>query len=84
MADAYQVPASAFSRKFGRIREEVYEVGVIEVTAHDRVVGAYISPKELEHFNRLKSREVRALHAREIDDDLLAEIENAQYGVISK
>ncbi|MNL75806.1 hypothetical protein D3C87_2016750 [compost metagenome] len=84
MARALQVPASAFARQFGKIREEVYGAGVIEVTSHDRVVGAYISPKELEHFNRLKSREVQVLHASEIDDDLLAEIENAQYGVISK
>ncbi|MUO79359.1 hypothetical protein GOZ78_17355 [Agrobacterium vitis] len=81
---AIQVPASAFSRQFGKIREEVYDVGVIEVTSHDRVVGAYISPRELEHFRRLKSQEVRVLHASEIDDDLLGEIENAQYGVISK
>jgi predicted sulfurtransferase len=84
MADAHRIPASAFSRNFGKIREEVYGVGVIEVTAHDRVVGAYISPKELEHFKRLKSQEVRVLHASEIDDDLLGEIETAQYGVISK
>ncbi|MCE6074693.1 hypothetical protein FS764_10075 [Agrobacterium vitis] len=81
---AIQVPASAFSRQFGKIREEVYDVGVIEVTSHDRVVGAYISPRELEHFKRLKSQEVRVLHASEIDDDLLGKIENAQYGVISK
>jgi len=81
---AHQVPASAFSRKFGKIREDVYEAGVIEVTAHDRVVGAYISPKELERFNRLKSQEIRVLHASEIDDDLLGDIESAEYGVISK
>ncbi len=84
MAHPRQVPASAFSRQFGKIREDVYELGVIEVTVHDRVVGAYISPKELEHFNRLKSREVRALHASEIDDDLLADIEKAEYGVAAK
>ncbi|MVA73915.1 hypothetical protein GOZ81_22990 [Agrobacterium vitis] len=81
---AHQVPASAFSRQFGKIREDVYEAGVIEVTSHDRVVGAYISPKELERFNRLKSQEVRVLHASEIDDDLLSDIESAEYGVISK
>ena len=84
MASTNQVPASAFARQFGKIREEVYRLGVIEVTSHDRVVGAYISPQELEHFNRLKRQEVRVLHASEIDDDLLNEIENAQYGVISR
>jgi ribosomal protein L20A (L18A) len=47
-------------------------------------VGAYISADELEHFNRLKRREVQVLHVSEIDDELLTEIENAEYGVISK
>jgi len=84
MACALQVPASAFSRQFGKICDQVYEAGVIEVTSHGRVVGAYISPKELKRFNRLKSREVEVLHAGEIDDDLLAEIDTAQYGVISR
>lgn len=84
MTKAHQVAASAFSRQFGKIREEVYRAGVIEVTAHDRVVGAYISPQELEHFKRLKAQEVRVLHAREIGEDLLSEIESARYGVISR
>ncbi|QLF69875.1 hypothetical protein FE840_010190 [Peteryoungia desertarenae] len=84
MSQAHRVSASTFARQFGRIREEVYRHGMIEVTSHDRVVGAYISPQELEHFNRLKREEVRVLDASEIDDELLAEIENAEYGVISR
>jgi len=84
MGSALQIPASDFSRHFGRIREAVHKAGVIEVTSHNRVVGAYISAEELEHFNRLKRREVQVLHVSEIDDDLLNEIENAEYGVVSK
>ncbi len=79
-----RIPASDFSRHFGRIREAVHKAGVIEVTSHNRVVGAYISADELEHFNRLKRREVQVLHVSEIDDELLTEIENAEYGVISR
>ncbi|MBB4007190.1 hypothetical protein [Allorhizobium taibaishanense] len=81
---AHQVPASAFSRQFGKIREDVYEAGVIEVTAHDRVVGAYISPKELERFNRLKKMERDVVTFSDFDDDMLAELRDTQWGVISK
>lgn len=84
MSAVLQIPASEFSRNFGRVREAVHKAGVIEVTSHNRVVGAYISADELEHFNRLKRREVQVLNASEIDDELLGEIENAEYGVMSK
>ncbi|OLP61775.1 hypothetical protein BJF93_18935 [Xaviernesmea oryzae] len=84
MSTALRISASDFSRHFGRIRDAVHKAGVIEVTSHNRVVGAYISADELEHFNRLKRREVQVLHVSEIDDALLTEIENADYGVISK
>lgn len=77
-----QVPATTFSRTFGKIRDEVYDAGVIEVTIHDRVVGAYISAKELEHFNHLKSKERQVFHVSEFDDEMLADLENAQWGVI--
>lgn len=84
MGAVLQIPASDFSRHFGKVRETVHKVGVIEVTSHNRVVGAYISAEELEHFNRLKRREVQVLHVSEIDDELLSEIEKAEYGVIAK
>lgn len=84
MGAALQIPASDFARHFGRVREAVHKAGVIEVTSHNRVVGAYISSDELEHFNRLKRLEVQVLHVSEIDDELLTEIENAEYGVISR
>jgi hypothetical protein len=47
-------------------------------------VGACISVDELELFNRLKRSEVQALHVSEINDELLSEIEKAEYGPISK
>ncbi|MGV1951439.1 hypothetical protein ACQZ44_11475 [Agrobacterium vitis] len=81
---AHQVPASAFSRQFGKIREDVYEAGVIEVTSHDRVVGAYISPKELERFNRLKKMEREVVTFSEFDEEMLAELRDTQWGDISK
>jgi predicted sulfurtransferase len=84
MAYSIQVPATAFSRSFGKYRDEVYKAGVIEVTSHDRVVGAYISPKELDHFNELKKRERQAIHVSEADDDLIEAIKNARWGEVSE
>lgn len=84
MVHVLKVSATDFSRGFGKYRDEVHSAGVIEITSHDRVVGAYISPKELEHFRRLKQRERQAFHVSEVDDDLLSSIENAEYGEVSE
>ncbi len=84
MPRALQVPATAFSRSFGKYRDEVHSVGIIEITSHDRVVGAYISAKELEHFNALKKRERQVIRAEDVDDELLEAIKNARWGEISE
>lgn len=75
------VSASDFSRNFGRYQDEAIKAGVISVTSHGRVVGAYLSATELEHFERLKLRERQVLKAGELDDETLAAIEAAEYGV---
>lgn len=84
MPRALQVPATAFSRSFGKYRDEVHSVGVIEITSHDRVVGAYISAKELEHFNALKKRERQVIRVEDVNDELIEAIKNARWGEISE
>lgn len=84
MSRPLQVSATQFSRSFARYREEVHAVGVIEVTSHDRVVGGYLSPKELEHYRRLKLKEREAVAVEDIDDELLNAIKNAKYGEVSE
>lgn len=74
------VPASDFSRNFGKYQDEAIKNGVINVTSHGRVVGAYLSASELEHFERLKRREREVLKIGELDADTLADIEAAEYG----
>jgi len=74
------VPASDFSRNFGKYQDEAIKTGVINVTSHGRVVGAYLSGSELEHFERLKRREREVLRIGELDAGTLADIEAAEYG----
>ncbi len=84
MPQARAVPASDFSRNFGKYQDEAIKASVINVTSHGRVVGAYLSAAELEHFERLKRREREILKIGELDDDTLAAIEAAEYGAEPK
>ncbi|BCH26149.1 hypothetical protein MesoLjLc_60640 [Mesorhizobium sp. L-8-10] len=84
MHQAPTVPASDFSRNFGKYQDEAIKVGVINVTSHGRVVGAYLSAAELEHFERLKQREREVLKIGDLDDDTIAAIEAAEYGAAPK
>ncbi|WP_079210879.1 hypothetical protein [Brucella pituitosa] len=81
MPEFRAVPASDFSRNYGRYQNEAIQAGVISVTSHGRVVGAYLSVTELEHFERRKLRERQVLKTGDLDDETLAAIEAAEYGV---
>jgi hypothetical protein len=74
------VSASQFARSFGRLQDEAFSQP-IQVTSHGRVIGAYISAAEFEHFERLKRREAQSLVVGELPDDLVEAIEGAKYGV---
>lgn len=80
MPHSRAVPASDFSRNFGKYQDEAIKTGIINVTSHGRVVGAYLSAAELDHFERLKRREREVLKIGELDDDTLGAIEAAEYG----
>lgn len=75
------VSASEFARNFGRYQHEALSGKTINVTSHGRLVGGFISPQELEHFERLKRREREVLVVGELPDDVVADIEAAEYGV---
>ncbi len=78
------VAASDFSRNFGKYQDEAISAGVINVTSHGRIVGAYLSAAELEHFDELKRRERMVLMIGELDDQTIADIEAAEYGAEPK
>lgn len=84
MPQARTVPASDFSRNFGKYQDEAIAAGVINVTSHGRVIGAYLSAAELQHFEQLKRRERQVLKVGELDDETIAAIEVAEYGAEAK
>ena len=81
MADVKTVPATEFARNFGRYQDQALSGEIVRVTSHGRVVGGYLSAKELEHFERLKRRESEVLIVGELPDDVIEDISKAQYDV---
>lgn len=74
------VPASRFSREFGKYRDDATAGKIVKVSAHGRIIGAYISAAEFEHYKALKRRERQVYTAGDIPDDIMEDIENAEYG----
>jgi hypothetical protein len=79
-----QVSATIFAKEFGKYRDEAMVSGGVEVTSHGRPIGAYISLKELENYERLKQQERRVIHVRDMDDETLSAIMTAEYGKVSE
>jgi len=84
MAQVLKVPATEFARKFTTYREQVQTAGVIEITAHNRTVGAFLSATELEHYQAMKRREREVIRVSEMDDETMALIMGAEYGKVSE
>ncbi|MEK1930743.1 MAG: hypothetical protein AAAC47_13370 [Pararhizobium sp.] len=84
MAQALRVSATDFARKFTTFREQVQTAGVIEVTAHNRTIGAFLSATELEHYQDMKKREREVIRVNEMDDETMALIMGAEYGKASE
>jgi len=62
------VPASEFSKNFGRYRE-MAQGEPIAVTSHERVTGYFISSAEYEEYVRLKSMLPKAYAVEEISQE---------------
>lgn len=82
MAGLVKVSATEFARNFGKYKDEAISAKVIGVTSHGRVVGAYLSAGELAHYQELKRRERTVLSVGALDDEVLSDIERAEYGVL--
>ena len=81
---AVSVPATEFSRNFAKYRDEAIEAKVISVTSHGRVIGGYLSASELARYEQMKRRERKILVVGELDDETIASIQAAEYGVAPK
>ncbi|MGK9050186.1 hypothetical protein [Neorhizobium petrolearium] len=84
MAEPVRVSATEFARNFARYQDEAISAKVISVTSHGRVVGGYLSATELAHYEMLKRKEREILTAGDLDEETLAAIQDAEYGVISR
>jgi len=73
------VTASEFARNFGRYRDEAATGEIIEVTNRGRVIGGFLSARQLEEYRRLKRRERESLVVGDLPDDVVADIEAAEY-----
>ena len=74
------VSASEFARNFGRYRDEAAADGLVEVTSHGRVIGAFVSARQLEEFRRMKRHQAENLQVGDLPDDVVTAIEDAEYG----
>lgn len=73
------VGASEFVRGFGRYQDEAYRE-VVKVTSHGRVIGGYLSAPDLELFERMKRHAGEVLVVGDLPDDVVADIQTAEYG----
>jgi PHD/YefM family antitoxin component YafN of YafNO toxin-antitoxin module len=80
MTALLKVSATEFARNFAKYQDEAISAKVISVTSHGRIVGAYLSASELEHYEMLKRREREVLTVGELDDDALRAVAHAEYG----
>lgn len=76
----HSVSATEFVRNFPRYKDRALSGEIITVKSHSRIVGGYLSPQDLEHYERLKQRERRVLSTRDLPDDIIEEIRKARYG----
>lgn len=77
--DERTVTASEFARNFGRYRDEAATGEIVKVTNRGRVIGGFLSAKRLEEYRQLKRRAREVLIVGELPDEIVAEIETAEY-----
>lgn len=67
------VPASEFTRNFGRFRM-LAQREPIPVSSHGGITGYFVGPQELEEFLRFRDRR-RVLRVEDLSDEQMAAIE---------
>jgi hypothetical protein len=77
------VPAKEFVRGFEQYRDEARHE-VVKVTSEGRVIGGFLSPSDLELFERLKRYKPESLIVGELPEEVVTAIEAAEYGAEPK
>jgi len=81
---SHPIPASEFSRNFGRYKDQATADRVVEVSSNGRPIGAFLSQAEYEHYLRLKALETQNLRIDELPEALIRNLERTEYGVIQR
>ena len=71
------VPASEFTKEFGRYKEEAQREP-IAITTHGRISGYFVSAHEYGELQRLRALERRAYRLSELPRDLIEAIATAR------
>jgi len=69
------VSSTHFSRHFAEFRDKIRELGVVRVENHNRLVGGFLSPAELERYDRLMQYERKVYGPGEMPEDMVAALE---------
>lgn len=72
-----EVAATAFTRNFGRVRQEVH-YGPVTVKSHNQVAGYFLSPRDFAEYQRLKAEARKALAVEELDADTVNALRNSR------
>lgn len=78
------IPASEFSRNFGRYQDQAIEERVLEISSNGRQVGAFLSQAEYERYLKLKARETSVVKIDDVPESLVRDIERAEYGAVDE
>lgn len=71
------VPASEFSRNFGKYRDTVQRE-TVAVTSHERITGYFVSVFEYEEYMKLKAKMPKAYAIEELSEETIQAIANAK------
>lgn len=80
MSDLKAVTATEFTKNFGRYKDQALGGEPVWVTNHGRPVGAFISARDAELFERLKRRQRQSLLVGDLTEEDVAAIRDAEYG----
>ena len=70
--------ATSFCREFDRYQDAADQEPV-RVTSQGRVIGGFLSSRDLDHYESLKRREQQVYVAGAFPDDVLRSIAEAEY-----
>ncbi len=67
------VPATEFSKNFGRYRD-IAQREAVAVTSHERITGYFVSSNDYEEFIRMKSMLPKAYSTHELSEETIRAI----------